>query len=283
MGHFPFGEQWYNTTGDKLMFTSYERDSESGNDYAMARYNINRLGRFSSTDPLSGSIAAPQSLNRYAYALNEPISLVDPLGLMTCAFGIYHGTSETGHWWDLYFCDSDKYKPSPMTSSGEGGSGGYGSGPHIDPKSRCAELFAKLLGLTAEQFNSLAQKVPWFYSPNANTFGTLSWDFISGNGDKTPISKTFTNTSVTAATASGGSPTQPAPVVLGPDWFMKGSVVAEGVKLHEAVHSITGWNDARVFNTFSKYGLPNADWKQFGNTAEFDKWLMDGCPPKRSK
>jgi RHS repeat-associated protein len=79
-GHFPFGEDWYQGS-DKLKFTTYERDSESGNDFAMARYNVNRLGRFASPDPLAGSIANPQSLNRYAYVQNTPANLVDPSGL----------------------------------------------------------------------------------------------------------------------------------------------------------------------------------------------------------
>src|SRR2546428_13768521 len=82
MGHFPFGESWYNATNDKLLFTSYEHDSESGNDYAMARSYVNRLGRFSSADPLSGSISDPQSLNRYDYVADDPTDLVDPQG--TC-------------------------------------------------------------------------------------------------------------------------------------------------------------------------------------------------------
>ena len=84
MGHFPFGESWYNATSEKLLFTSYERDSESGNDYAMARYYVNRLARFSSPDALAGSIANPQSLNRYSYVLNSPTSLVDPSGMGPC-------------------------------------------------------------------------------------------------------------------------------------------------------------------------------------------------------
>ena len=47
----------------------------------MARYHVNRLSRFSSPDLLAGSIADPQSLNRYAYVANDPTNLADPLGL----------------------------------------------------------------------------------------------------------------------------------------------------------------------------------------------------------
>jgi len=87
-GHFPFGEQWYpaGAPATKWQFTSYERDGgtgESGNDYAMMRYHVNRLGRFSSPDPFAGSLGSPQSLNKYAYVLNDPGNLVDPLGLCT--------------------------------------------------------------------------------------------------------------------------------------------------------------------------------------------------------
>ena len=92
-GHYPFGEQWYPTPppapASKWQFTSYERDSESNNDHAMARYDINRLGRFSSPDLIAGSISNPQSLNRYAYVVNDPCNLTDPLGLQPgCSFNI---------------------------------------------------------------------------------------------------------------------------------------------------------------------------------------------------
>ena len=86
-GHYPFGETWYpappQMPSTKWQFTTYERDGESGNDYALARYDVNRLGRFSSPDPLGGSIASPQSLNRYTYAGNDPTNSVDPSGDVT--------------------------------------------------------------------------------------------------------------------------------------------------------------------------------------------------------
>jgi RHS repeat-associated protein len=84
-GHFPYGETWYlNNTTTKWEFTSYERDAESGNDYAMARYHVNRLGRFSSPDLLSGSTGDPQSLNKFTYVRNDPANGVDPSGTVSC-------------------------------------------------------------------------------------------------------------------------------------------------------------------------------------------------------
>ncbi len=79
-------------SASKWLFTSYERDSESGNDFAMARYHVNRLGRFSSLDPMSGSASAPQSLNRYAYVANDPVNFSDPSGL----FMIFKGDGVDG-------------------------------------------------------------------------------------------------------------------------------------------------------------------------------------------
>jgi RHS repeat-associated protein len=78
-GHFPFGETWYESgTTTKLKFTTYERDSESSNDYALASVYINRFGRFPSTDPVRGSTGNPQSLNSYACVLNNTLNLVAP-------------------------------------------------------------------------------------------------------------------------------------------------------------------------------------------------------------
>jgi len=80
-GTYPFGESWYNNNStSNWVYTSYERDAESGNDYALARSFASTEGRFLSPDPLEGHVGDPQSWNRYAYVENDPINLSDPSG-----------------------------------------------------------------------------------------------------------------------------------------------------------------------------------------------------------
>jgi RHS repeat-associated protein len=78
-GTYPFGEAWYKTCTNWI-FTTYERDQESGLDYALARSYSSTFGRFMSPDPLTGNMFNPQRLNRYAYVLNDPINHIDPTG-----------------------------------------------------------------------------------------------------------------------------------------------------------------------------------------------------------
>lgn len=93
-GTFPFGESWYNNSAtSSWVFTTYERDAESGNDYALARSYANINGRFLAPDPLEGGVGDPQSWNRYAYVENDPINLSDPSG--------------QGLWEDLGFAIAD--------------------------------------------------------------------------------------------------------------------------------------------------------------------------------
>lgn len=49
--------------------------------YARARHFSPVLGRFLTKDPLSGNDSDSQSINRYIYALNNPLRFVDPSGL----------------------------------------------------------------------------------------------------------------------------------------------------------------------------------------------------------
>jgi RHS repeat-associated protein len=108
-GHLPYGEVWYETgTADKWKFTTYERDSatgETGLDYAQFRYYASPQGRFMGPDPLAGNRGAPQSLNGFAYAANDPVNAMDPKGLWCDGDG--HGVCDPwgGHGGDMGFWD----------------------------------------------------------------------------------------------------------------------------------------------------------------------------------
>src|SRR6266508_304641 len=91
----PFGEELsagigirsasngYGADSTRQKFTGYEHDDETGLDFAQARYYASVQGRFTSVDPLmaSATVRNPQTWNRYAYVLNNPLALVDPDGM----------------------------------------------------------------------------------------------------------------------------------------------------------------------------------------------------------
>ncbi len=82
--HLPYGED-FGESGEqqKQHFTSYERDTETGTDYAMNRAYSQNVGRFTSADSYkaSGYLTNPRSWNRYSYSRNDPINRIDRLGL----------------------------------------------------------------------------------------------------------------------------------------------------------------------------------------------------------
>ncbi len=85
---YPFGEQDIsicissNSTSHK--FTGDERDTETNLDHTWFRQYTSAQGRWMTPDP-AGLAAVdptnPQSWNRYAYVLNDPLNFIDPLGL----------------------------------------------------------------------------------------------------------------------------------------------------------------------------------------------------------
>src|SRR2546423_12493613 len=94
--YLPYGEELYAGTGGRTSqqgyvldnvrqkFTGYEHDAETGLEFAQARYYSSSGGRFTSPDPLSGSMSLtdPQSLNRYSYVSNNPVNSTDHSGMI---------------------------------------------------------------------------------------------------------------------------------------------------------------------------------------------------------
>jgi RHS repeat-associated protein len=82
----PYGDMQYctNTDASPLHFTGDERDVETNLDHTDFRQYSSSFGRWMSPDP-AGLAAVdptnPQSWNRYAYVLNNPLAYIDPTGL----------------------------------------------------------------------------------------------------------------------------------------------------------------------------------------------------------
>ena len=91
----PWGDGYTATTylsggsQDNNHFAGLERDAESGTEHAQFRNYASVQGRWLAPDSYMGSydLSNPQSMNRYAYVLNNPLSSTDPLGLYTLPGG----------------------------------------------------------------------------------------------------------------------------------------------------------------------------------------------------
>ena len=82
----PFGLEQSLEGDASFKYLGQEAPNDAGLYWFGARYFDPNVGRFYAPDPILGSISAPQTLNRYAYAINDPIALSDPSGMdLNCA------------------------------------------------------------------------------------------------------------------------------------------------------------------------------------------------------
>ena len=100
---YPFGGERTvsNSCGFNYKFTGYERDSESGLDYASARHYNNALGRFMQPDPLRRSRLLPPGASRRASAIISTVDAAGPTTRVThspCASSRYGGSSSLVSW-----------------------------------------------------------------------------------------------------------------------------------------------------------------------------------------
>src|SRR5439155_6548682 len=81
----PYGEEYAEQGPQYPTYSIFGETSDTSNLYEFAFRGYHRYeGRWITPDPAglaAVDLANPQSLNRYAYVLNNPTTLVDPLGL----------------------------------------------------------------------------------------------------------------------------------------------------------------------------------------------------------
>jgi RHS repeat-associated protein len=85
---YPWGQSWQTAGSNSYWtFAAFGPTQPGTSLYPTPfRHDSSTQGRWLSPDPLGGGPLNPQSLNRYAYALDNPCSLIDPLGLDACNF-----------------------------------------------------------------------------------------------------------------------------------------------------------------------------------------------------
>ncbi|MCS7193062.1 MAG: hypothetical protein NZ937_08790 [Armatimonadetes bacterium] len=70
----------------------YRNDGDAGLMHVGARYYEFGTGRWVQKDPMIGDFLKPQSLNKYSYARNNPLNLIDPNGF----------DGKPPNWWDEF-------------------------------------------------------------------------------------------------------------------------------------------------------------------------------------
>jgi RHS repeat-associated protein len=91
------GGNKYDDPSTRQDYAGYEKDSESGLEFAQARYYNPTHGRYTSVDPMiaSATIKNPQTFSRYSYVLNSPYKFSDLLGLLP--MNNYDGSCSAEH------------------------------------------------------------------------------------------------------------------------------------------------------------------------------------------
>jgi RHS repeat-associated protein len=171
----PDGEPYSQAGATDLSFTGQDQDTVPGiHDFLFRKYPPVQ-GRWLSPDPGGLAVADPtnpQSWNRYAYVQNNPMSLVDPLGL-ECYWEVYYHFGNNGQ--IVY----DRAEFRGCDGTGAQGAGSTGNGPggatieaYHPPVSTCVGQAALdgVLDLTSLDLAPHANQDDWHWSSGKNGF-----------------------------------------------------------------------------------------------------------------
>lgn len=145
----PFGENYAQTGTADLSFTGMNQDTATNLfDFPAREYNSIH-GRWPSPDPAGLSsvrLGDPQSLNRYAYARNNPLANADPSGMEDGECDFWYGcTGPTGGAGGGF---------GGSTDDGSSGDNGANDGPTTDCNDQCQQQIGEAEQLTLAALNN---------------------------------------------------------------------------------------------------------------------------------
>jgi RHS repeat-associated protein len=179
MDHLPFGED-ASVVGEseKHRFTTYERDGESGTDYAINRQYAINTGRFMQPDPIAGKINVPQSFNRYTYTINDPVNYLDPLGLLRICFWHFKDVSngDGPPRWVLSDVDCIDLPDIAIEGNPNAGGGNPEKPQNPQKQQRCADI-AKLPSANTDV--GLLARLIFAEATGSEGFGGSGQDYVN--------------------------------------------------------------------------------------------------------
>jgi RHS repeat-associated protein len=308
----PYGEDFGESgSQENHHFTSYERDGESGVDYAINRGYSPTVGRFQSTDAYRGSRdeVVPQTWNRYAYVGNDPGNAVDPLGLEGCLlwanYGVYHQILQGGVVISstligtFSLCLVSKAGSSKLVG-GSGGGGGQGAGPGRAARTQLRDFLNKFekcsqkletVTRSSTGFNpeELAEGITFRSYESYDIFATFRSEGLVGRRD--PVAniqiRVLLGPFAPSASFLGAwtSPISPV-VILGASYFSaspdrRGAIVAHEM-LHVANPNLTHQELAGMLGVDYEKG-PNPGINEDAANKAISDWIEKGCqdPPDK--
>jgi RHS repeat-associated protein len=296
--YLPFGQELGSLTGLRTGTQGYgasdtnrqkygltERDDATGLDHTWWRKYENTAGRWTSPDPLAGSLADPQSFNRYAYTQNDPVNSIDPSGLNPAAPGSYF----TGTIWRTWYGNADSgYKLVGISYIGSwsdgdgGGSGGVkallnekdakryeqeqlGALGRLAFTPGCREFLAKVGIGVKELIDAVRNQRPF-----DGTRSTISRAAAGLVDPEDPTDVRYGNVAVRSSFGSrsgtnaatgmypGGATVANTTVYDRSDIYFRRAGINTATILHEALHSLLGETDPQLQRRFGlSSGLSN--------------------------
>ena len=278
----PFGENYAEMGTHDRSFTGQTQDTVVGSYDFLFRQYRDQAGRWQVPDPAglaAVDINNPQTWNRYAYVINNPLSYVDPLGLKLpvcsderhCAYS-YTDAGALLSWGSLMSADFWGREGNDSTTLNSVyyslNFGGGGSGPSNPGASVCNSIPS---GGTTVQ-------VPLSTSPQA---GTIGFQF-NGQGNliglgislttTTPVS--MGNVSVPANTVAGFTLLSPGTVQFG---FNNPVQVGSGVaQAYVQTLTFSGGKYTSATGALAPFGIPLGS---SNGSSSLLPWILNGNAP----
>jgi RHS repeat-associated protein len=278
----PFG------SGGSDQFSGQKEDPETGLKDFGARYYNALAARWLSADSVMAHVYDPQSLNKYAYVRNDPVSLVDPDG----RFGVPY------HFWDentdaTFVARQDPWEYSEVGGSDDGAGGDPPSTQdwqkvnwaQLRSDAQSMAMSASCVGFLTDLFfklriNLITGGDPSLIKPGvteaaityaSNDLGEFSAKLgVGEQGIYTQLPVNLSQYSLTYTTAEGGHPT--ALYWGGQIWIYKpffgqgqDSTSQAQTFIHETVHAVNAgqYGDLAIAQALGYKGESNDEAARF--------------------